>query len=161
MEGKVANILLSFVCGIFPLGVEAGDTTTATITCNIVPPTLSVSAKGVEVFRDVAKQDFNPVDTSIMLTASDSDSDNPMEFSINNSGRMSYSLSLSSSVRLSGKTGKNVTIDNFHLPDVSHEPMGDGTSKLHMGSVLVKDKTADIPVVDIDADWVCITVNFN
>lgn len=156
---RIASILLSFVCSIFPLGVEAGDTATATITCNIVSPTVSVSAKGAAVFHEIARQNLNPTDISIILTASDLD--RPVEFSIENSGRMSYSLSSSSSVRFSDKTGKNVKLDNFVLPGMRQELTGDGTSKLQMGNVLVKDKTADTSAVDIDADWVCITVNFN
>jgi hypothetical protein len=159
MVGRLSSILLSFVYSMLPFGMAVGATVTAPITCNIVPPTVSVSVGGVVVLHDAAKQDFNPADTSIVLTTSNSDK--PVEFSIDNGRRLSYSLSLSSSVKLSGKTSKSVTIDNFHLLDKNDELTGGGTRKLNMGSVPVKDKTADEPVADIDADRVCITVNFN
>lgn len=125
---------------LVPVNALAGATAQATVTANIVPAVM-VSMPGSVMMQQVP-QGVTQQNESISLSTSAVDK--TAKFNIKSSGNYTYGMTVSSRVNVSGRSGNNMSINNFRLPLSNGYTTSDNEHELHMVGALEKgaDKKA-------------------
>lgn len=146
-------ILLPLLGGGLVSMNAAAATASATVTANIVPA-VTVTMPDSILMGQVKNSVLSERNESINLSTVN----NAAKFNIKSSGKFTYSMTVSSKVNLSNKSGNKVSMSNFHLPSKGGYVTSEKAQELRMAGALDNAKK---PNNGAYTGQVYLTANFN